>query len=1451
MRTAVVMLAIMAATASAGWIPLAGGDSLQTTVTVVYAGPDSTVLDISVPGCETTEVAVDSLEYTRLDVPPARIGLLELGRPEVPYLSLSLAVPDGAACSSWVVIDEAETLAVERVYPLQPELAGGNDSGGFSFDSAFYGLDTVYPGSVVFQADTMRWREISVLLLQVPLAQVNPDQQTVVLVSHATVCVRHSGGALPTSVADWLAPMYGRLLVNFGALGIAARHDTERGARCLVLAHRDFLSDPWLTDSLLGWMEQRGYEPLVADAAGLSAQELKYGIREQYGLHSPPLLRWVLLVGDADRVATARPDDWPTANRPWDEDVLISDHWYSDIDLDYRNFVPEIGVSRLSVSGTEDLHVQVRKILDYQRNPPPGDWLRRWTCAGHWSLYYDPARGHCIGFWRNDLSNSNHNGYFLPTTTFLNGYNDADNYDVRDALNAGTGTLFYAGHGDKDRWYHWIWPGNVDWSVTDLAGIQNGGFTPFVANVACHTGDFSFQSPCLNEAWMRKSPGGAVACLGATQGSNDDPNRQLVTSIVRSLCADCDDPEMPQAPVFCLGDIDMFTDADVFRQRTSPTAKQNIAMYCCLGDPSMPVWTGGVPERACVDCPSRLTTGTKNNLTIGVSLASGRPVEGALICLWKEDDNVYLTNRTNEDGEAGFTFTVSAGEMLVTITEGHAAGAVPHTSMLPYQTTISIGDYAHWTECDTILRDPSGKAVKRGGWMTSDPSGIVYAAKGNKTRDFYAYSVAEDTWTPLTVIPLGDENRPVSTGSRGVWTDDGHVYMLKGNRTTAFWRYDIVGDSWHQLKPFEGGRVYDGVDLAVARVNGQPYVYALDGHLNQLWRYSIASNDWSLRPKLPDCCGRRSKEGSWLVYDGSDSIYLYQAYRHTLVTFSVAGNAWNDAPHAIMPCDGSTDHKHSGVGSCAVWHDGGIYAMKGNGSRSLWRYEPENNVWTESCAVPAVSSRNGQTKYVRYGADMAVANGHLYLQKGDKSVQFWRFWPGTMFDKKLGPGAGSFASAKGGGHGGSFGEQAITTGEGAEAPRWSADGKYCVFSRIDANGWSQIHRRGRLDTVELAITHDSTDHERPVLDAQGKRVAMQVLDTLTGYYQIGKARVIANATVTMLTADSCDNVMPEWRPVTGSRIVYEKDMDEYSNIFMVDTLGTTETQLTTDNADHYEPSWVNDSIVCYIWSPDDDYDQVAKVNVNLATHPQAVLTTAEADHDNVNPSANGQKLAFEVTDAYGVQQVGCILTTGTSEATLTSGTTDKTEPDWSASGNAIYCANWTGITSEIGWVNPLSGLYTAVTDDDAIRDNVDVYYGYTPFTNNAIYEREECATGVLLKGDDGDGIYMVSQVEQEQDGQMGAGLRVLALDRAEPNPAASHVSIHWQLPAEAVVSLKVYNTAGQVVNTLVNGRQLPGAYTTIWDGTDVWGRSLAAGVYFYRLESDGKRLSRKVVLTGR
>ena len=48
--------------------------------------------------------------------------------------------------------------------------------------------------------------------------------------------------------------------------------------------------------------------------------------------------------------------------------------------------------------------------------------------------------------------------------------------------------------------------------------------------------------------------------------------------------------------------------------------------------------------------------------------------------------------------------------------------------------------------------------------------------------------------------------------------------------------------------------------------------------------------------------------------------------------------------------------------------------------------------------------------------------------------------------------------------------------------------------------------------------------------------------------------------------------------------------------------------------------------------------------------------------------------------------------------------------------------------------------------------------------------------------------------------------------------------------------LKVYDTAGRLVTTLINERRDAGLHEVVWDGRDHAGRISSAGVYLYRLE---------------
>ena len=90
--------------------------------------------------------------------------------------------------------------------------------------------------------------------------------------------------------------------------------------------------------------------------------------------------------------------------------------------------------------------------------------------------------------------------------------------------------------------------------------------------------------------------------------------------------------------------------------------------------------------------------------------------------------------------------------------------------------------------------------------------------------------------------------------------------------------------------------------------------------------------------------------------------------------------------------------------------------------------------------------------------------------------------------------------------------------------------------------------------------------------------------------------------------------------------------------------------------------------------------------------------------------------------------------------------------------------------------------------------------------------------------------------------------QVFALQPNYPNPFNPSTTIRYQLPELATVRLEIYDVLGQKVRTLVAGEQAAGHYKVAWDSRDKRGLSVAAGVYFYRLEAGEFTHTRKLLL---
>jgi hypothetical protein len=606
------------------------------------------------------------------------MAVLEQGKPQVPKVSVLLAIPGGARVSARVLSRETKTLALANVYPLQPPLLDDRQPGPLVIDRGFYSQNVSYPGRDVSVIETGVWRDLAVANLQVYPVQVNAGKGEIEVTSRIRVRVDYSGGSYPATVADWMIPQYGRYVDNFGRLPVRPETDYNAGVRYLVVCNSAYQANSYLNDSLLGWVKQRGYDVRTIVKASFTDQEIKDSIRAEYNRNTPKTLRWVLLVGEYAQI--------PMHGQGG---VGHGDYWYCDLEpWPSGDNYPEVGVSRLSPASSGDLDNEVKKILAYEKNPPStGNWLDKLSMVAHSEQYPGKYSG-CVRdiyrmpkpFWNPSVVETVM-GYYTGNTT------------VAANTNAGRGIVAYRGHGDTQEWWEWGTEGS--WYNSHVDALTNGDMTPVVYNICCTSGDIA-ASECLSEKWMRKYPGGAAASLAATQASYTLPNHGICSTLVRAS-VDTWTITVPGVRDYAgsltnLSDIHMYMDAYVAKYWPASPYPDNIYMYVMLGDPSMPVWAGGMPDFPTVTAPDSIPTGPYNlNVTVQ---ASGRAVEGALVCAWKGAE-FYVSERTNASGLV--TLAVSAatpGEVKLTISEGHAQHSTPgvqHTPILPYQEIIMAG----------------------------------------------------------------------------------------------------------------------------------------------------------------------------------------------------------------------------------------------------------------------------------------------------------------------------------------------------------------------------------------------------------------------------------------------------------------------------------------------------------------------------------------------------------------------------------------------------------------------------------------------------------------------------------------------------------------------------------------------------------------------------------------
>jgi len=87
-----------------------------------------------------------------------------------------------------------------------------------------------------------------------------------------------------------------------------------------------------------------------------------------------------------------------------------------------------------------------------------------------------------------------------------------------------------------------------------------------------------------------------------------------------------------------------------------------------------------------------------------------------------------------------------------------------------------------------------------------------------------------------------------------------------------------------------------------------------------------------------------------------------------------------------------------------------------------------------------------------------------------------------------------------------------------------------------------------------------------------------------------------------------------------------------------------------------------------------------------------------------------------------------------------------------------------------------------------------------------------------------------------------------ALHQNYPNPFNPLTSIQYDLPNISMVNISVYDMMGRKVKTLVNGIQNSGFKTIQWNAKNEMNSPVSAGLYFYTIQIDGFKETKRMIL---
>jgi TolB protein len=351
----------------------------------------------------------------------------------------------------------------------------------------------------------------------------------------------------------------------------------------------------------------------------------------------------------------------------------------------------------------------------------------------------------------------------------------------------------------------------------------------------------------------------------------------------------------------------------------------------------------------------------------------------------------------------------------------------------------------------------------------------------------------------------------------------------------------------------------------------------------------------------------------------------------------------------------------------------------------------------------------------------------------------------------------------------------------------------------DRDGSHEIYLMNADGTAQTRVTNDNGFEFSLSWSPDGQRLAF--ISSLHSGFELYVMDVvdISNGIFSSplrLTNNSVMDMFPSWSP-DGLKIVF------YSGgkgIVIINADGSNETIVNTSPVVGGQPSWSPTENIIAFTGQLSSNDNIYTINTNSTNLQQITFHNVD-----LVPawSPDGTEIAYVTTNNM-AEDVYIINADGSNDRRITTSPENDFVPSWAPEGNRLV------------YEGSVNGI-----DQICVID-----------TNGSNYQQ------LTFQGTNtGPCWHPISGISNKSNNY---GTNIAPLDfklfQNYPNPFNPSTTIEYYIPKYSKVELKIYNTLGQEVRTLVNEFQTSGNKVIIWDGLDNFNQVIPSGVYYYKIQ---------------